>query len=185
MTYTPPEPPRPGVPPPWLAPPATQGNPAKANLRSRWWFLAAVAVVALLLGAGIGSAGSSTDANAKASPAVTRTATATATETATLQVTTTPTRVIATRTVQVRVTYTPPPVDETSDGQYLVGREIKPGLWHTAGGDACYYERLRDLNGGIDSIITNDNITGPTTINVRSTDMAVSFAGDCVWSRIG
>ena len=98
-------------------------------------------------------------------------------------VTATPTKVIATKTVQVRVTFTPPPVGVTSDGQYLVGREIKPGMWHTDDTD-CYYARLNDLDGGLGSIITNDN-TGPATIQIRSSDEAVKFSGGCEWRKIG
>jgi hypothetical protein len=91
--------------------------------------------------------------------------------------------VIATKTVQVRVTFTPPPVAETSDGQYVVSGEIKAGLWHTDDGD-CYYARLSDLEGGVNSIIANGN-TGPATIQINPSDRAVEFSGGCTWRKIG
>lgn len=114
-------------------------------------------------------------------PTVTDTVTTIVVESAT--VTATPTKVIATKTVQVRVTFTPPPVAMTTDGQYLVGAELKAGLWHTDDSD-CYYARLRDLNGGVYSIINNGN-TGPATIQVQSSDRAVEFSGGCLWEKIG
>jgi len=103
--------------------------------------------------------------------------------TMTLRITVTPTRVIATHTVTVTRTYTPQPRNQFSDGQYLIGREVPPGTYHTGGGD-CYYAILRDLGGTVDSIVTNDNITGPTTIELSASEKAVEVSGGCVWARI-
>jgi len=184
MTQQPPPPPPPaaGGPPPWQQPPPAQhAQPAKSGLRSRWWFIPGIAGAALIVGLAIGGSGGSSS-SAKSGPAATVTA-AGPTSTATVQVTTTPTKVIATRTVQVRVTYTPPPVDETTDGQYIVGSEIRAGTWHTDDTD-CYYARLADLNGGLYSIIDNDN-TGPATILIKASDKAIKFSGGCTWRKIG
>jgi cell division protein FtsL len=42
------------------------------------------------------------------------------------------------------------------DGTWAVGSEIPPGTYSAPGGGGCYYEVLRDLEGGLNSIITND-----------------------------
>ncbi|MGH8859895.1 MAG: hypothetical protein ACRDVG_01450, partial [Jatrophihabitantaceae bacterium] len=94
-----------------------------------------------------------------------------------------PTKVIATRTRTTTVTYTPPPRPGFSDGTYLVGTDIRPGIYRTAGGDYCYWERMHDLAGNLGSIIANDNITGPTVVQVFSSDRAFQVSGGCQWRR--
>ena|SRR5262252_5077851 len=91
------------------------------------------------------------------------------------------------------VTVTPPAPQaaaSVSDGTYLVPSEVKPGLYKTDGvGNpdmgGCYWERDKDLSGGIDSIADNDNITGPTTIQISSSDAAIKFDGGCTWNKVG
>jgi len=168
-------------PPPPPPTPTPANHAPKTRLRSRKWFPWAAGALTLIVGLAIGGAAGSSGKDVKAEPGPTVTATATTTATVTSQ----PTNVVATKTVTATVTYTPAPVDETSDGQYLVGSEITPGTWHTDGGTHCYYERDSDLTGGLTSIIANDNITGPTTIQIAATDKAVKFNGGCTWSRIG
>ncbi len=68
------------------------------------------------------------------------------------------------------------------DGTFLVGRDIKPGLYRTSGG-SCYWERERDLKGGVHSIIANDNTSGPTTVQIRSTDKAFKTSGCDTWHK--
>src|SRR4051812_32433625 len=77
----------------------------------------------------------------------------------------------------------PPPTGPFSSGTYLVGSEISPGTWHTNGGSQCYYERDRDTNDTVSWIIANDNFTGPTMITVSSSDVLVTFHGDCTWTK--
>lgn len=177
-------------PPPAAGTPSAATSGLKPPLRSRTWFIIAVAVAALIVGAVIGGAGKSTN-DAKASPAITTTtrttATATATATATVRVTTMPTKIIATRTQQVRVTYTPPPPASFGDGTYVIGTDIQPGIYKTAGGGdgACGWTRMSDLSGDFDSIITNGIASGPTTVQIDPGDKAFKLEGGCNWSRIG
>jgi hypothetical protein len=72
-----------------------------------------------------------------------------------------------------------------TDGTFLVPTEVKPGLYHTLGGDHCYWERDKDMNGTIDSIADNGNFSGPTTIQIRAIDKALTTNGGCTWTRIG
>lgn len=77
-----------------------------------------------------------------------------------------------------------------SDGTYLVGTDIAPGTYHTAGPDGssvvpmCYWARTKDTSGGLGSIIANHISHGPDTVTVRASDNAIEFNGGCSWTRI-
>jgi hypothetical protein len=156
------------------------------KLKKSWWMRGwVIALAALIVGVVIGSAGGKAKTVTVTRDVAGPVTTDTTTETATATVTTTPTKVVATRTVKVTVTFTPPPASPFSDGQYLVGPEVKPGVYHTSGEGGCYYARLANLNGAVDSIIVNDNISGPTTIEISSSDKAIQVSGGCTWAKIG
>ena len=73
------------------------------------------------------------------------------------------------------------PVDIKS-GQFLVGSEVKPGIYRTMTA-SCYYTRLSGFSGGIDDIITNGS-TGANggIIEILSTDKG--FSSRCTWYKI-
>ena len=72
-------------------------------------------------------------------------------------------------------------------GTYEVGVDIEPGKYKTAGGGtlgSCYWARLKDTNGELDSIIANGNAQGPTTVTISKTDGA--FETTCEsWTKAG
>jgi hypothetical protein len=49
-----------------------------------------------------------------------------------------------------------------TDGTYLVGTDILPGMYRTPGRSSCYWARLRSLDTS--DIIDNNNSTGPQVI---------------------
>ncbi len=67
-------------------------------------------------------------------------------------------------------------------GMYIVGTEIQPGTYKGLGGadilDSCYWARLRDVRGELDSIIANDNAIGQFYIQVSANDFALQTACD-------
>jgi hypothetical protein len=72
------------------------------------------------------------------------------------------------------------------EGRYLVGSEIKPGVYHTTGDDGsgdCYWARLSGNNSF--DIIDNGNTTGPTTITISSSDHAFDTSGCAEWHKVG
>jgi hypothetical protein len=77
------------------------------------------------------------------------------------------------------------------DGTYVVGTDIKPGVYRTTGPAPdsgfpnCYWERDRDLNGDFGSIIANDNSQGRTTVQIRATDAAFKTDGCADWVKVG
>ncbi|WP_194906663.1 hypothetical protein [Catenulispora rubra] len=160
---------------------------------------------ALIVGAGIGAAGHSdkttaTAATTAAASAATATATVTTTQTAPAPaaVTITAKAAAAPAAPTVTVTATATAAAPTSaaatgisEGTYVIGTDIKPGLYKTSGpvdtGDLanCYWERDRDLSGGMGSIIANDNTTGPTTVQISSSDKAFKTSGCAPWVKVG
>jgi hypothetical protein len=74
------------------------------------------------------------------------------------------------------------------DGTFTVGGDIQPGIYHTtgpaAGNSSCYWERDKNLDGDLDSIIANDNIKGPTTVRISSTDAAFKTDRCATWTLV-
>lgn len=81
----------------------------------------------------------------------------------------------------------PQPEGTFGPGTYEVGVDIQPGKYKTAGGGlggSCYWARLKDTNGELDSIIANGNAQGPTTVTIKSGDGA--FETTCeTWTKAG
>jgi hypothetical protein len=79
---------------------------------------------------------------------------------------------------------TPAPDPNTfTAGTYEVGTEIQPGTYRTTGSDWCYYERDKDLDGDLNSIIANDNVQGQGVMQVKSSDKYIKFSGTCTWTK--
>lgn len=70
------------------------------------------------------------------------------------------------------------------DGTYLVGKDVKVGTYRAAASPGCYWARLRDLNGTVNSIADNTNTDGPTVIQVHSSDKAIEVAGCSTFHKI-
>jgi hypothetical protein len=75
------------------------------------------------------------------------------------------------------------------DGTWAVGSDIKAGTYATSRntGPGCYWARLRDFEGGLDSIIANGNLApgAKGRFTVRKADKGVELSGGCVWVRVG
>lgn len=70
-------------------------------------------------------------------------------------------------------------------GTYLIGYDIQPGTYKgQAGSDfgsSCYWERLRNVAGGLDAILANDNASGQYYVQVLSSDFALKTACELEW----
>ncbi|MFH0515916.1 hypothetical protein ACHBTE_01900 [Streptomyces sp. M41] len=76
------------------------------------------------------------------------------------------------------------------DGTYVVGSDIEPGTYRTAGPQDtaipnCYWARLRGTSGEFNEIIANGNTAGPTTVTIASGDEAFQTTGCQTWKRSG
>ncbi|MFJ7208785.1 hypothetical protein ACIQWR_35305 [Streptomyces sp. NPDC098789] len=56
------------------------------------------------------------------------------------------------------------------DGTVQVGKDAQPGTYRTSGNtkSRCYWERLKDTKGEMDSIIANDNVTGSSYVTLAA-----------------
>lgn len=72
---------------------------------------------------------------------------------------------------------TPTPETIVPVGTSLVGEDIEPGIYVGFTDRSCYWERLSDLSGDLDSIIANGNNTGQFYIEVLQSDRALTT--DC------
>ncbi|MEV6032860.1 hypothetical protein AB0L65_17010 [Nonomuraea sp. NPDC052116] len=137
------------------------------------------AIVSLIIGVGIG-AGSDAETSASPRPIVTVTETA--------QAASAP---AATETITAEPVVNPeeeggPQTTFPGDGQYLVGEDIKPGTYKTAGADSsnCYWARLKNASGEFDAIIANDNIKGQTRVTLKKGEF-FETNGCQDWKRVG
>lgn len=75
------------------------------------------------------------------------------------------------------------------DGTFLVGYDINPGVYHSAGPlrdrrPNCYWERSSADAGDVSSIIANDNSHGPVTITIMRSDRSFKSHGCLPWVRV-
>ncbi|GAA3145852.1 hypothetical protein ACFQ0X_37505 [Streptomyces rectiviolaceus] len=75
------------------------------------------------------------------------------------------------------------------DGTFVVGAEIKPGTYRTAGPadniiDNCYWARLKSTSGDVGDIIANGNTKGPATVTVSPGDKAFQTTGCKDWAKV-
>lgn len=70
----------------------------------------------------------------------------------------------------------------SSDGVYVIGRDIPAGVYHTSGGNQCYYATLASTDTS--NINDNNNFNGPETVDVSGA-YAFQISGGCTWVKIG
>ena len=71
-------------------------------------------------------------------------------------------------------------------GTYLVGDDIQPGTYKTAGPGSlglCYWERAKDSSGGFESIIANENLRGQGVVTIKSSDKVFKTTGCQAWVK--
>jgi hypothetical protein len=81
------------------------------------------------------------------------------------------------------------PFTSFGDGQYEVGSQpgmVKPGKYRTtvpANSGNCYWERQKDLSGGFDAIIANNNHKPgePIVLTILATDKGFASRGCGEW----
>ena len=70
----------------------------------------------------------------------------------------------------------------SADGVYVIGRDIPPGIYHTSGGNQCYYALLNSTD--TNNISDNNIVSGPATVNLNGV-VAFNISGGCTWHKIG
>ncbi len=70
-------------------------------------------------------------------------------------------------------------------GMFRVGADIAPGTYKSTGNtdDSCYWERTKDADHGVDSIIANDNVTGTAVVTISASDAYFKTSGCQDWKK--
>jgi hypothetical protein len=160
-------------------------KPMSREVRIAWAILAAFSILGV--GAALGAAGGSDTATASTpGPQPTVTVSIPGEPGAEVTVTAPPVTITKPAPPAKTVTAAPPEAAAaiSGDGTYEIGVDIKPGKYKTTGGDGCYWARLKDLEGGFDSIIANEFADGPQTVTIKKSDKGfkVSNCGD--WTKV-
>jgi len=76
------------------------------------------------------------------------------------------------------------------DGTYVVGSDIKPGIYRSDGPQgglvtSCYWARLSGTSGEAKDIIANNATSGQATVMIAATDKAFTTTGCKAWKRTG
>lgn len=72
-------------------------------------------------------------------------------------------------------------------GMWLVNGQVTPGTYRTNAAAGCYWERLRNFQGVLGSILANDFVSsaGPQVVTIAPGDVGFNTDGDCgTWSRV-
>ncbi|MFF0017173.1 hypothetical protein [Streptomyces sp. NPDC005374] len=72
-------------------------------------------------------------------------------------------------------------------GMFRVGADIAPGTYRSTGNtdDSCYWERAKDADHGIDSILANDNVNGTAVVKISASDAYFKTDGCKDWKKTG
>ncbi|MES5822001.1 hypothetical protein [Streptomyces sp. RG80] len=72
-------------------------------------------------------------------------------------------------------------------GMFRVGADIAPGTYRSTGNedDMCYWERTKDAEHGLESIIANDNVTGSAVVTISASDTYFKTSGCTDWKKTG
>lgn len=72
-------------------------------------------------------------------------------------------------------------------GMFAVGSDIAPGTYKSTGNtdDGCYWERDRDAEHGLESIIANDNVSGTALVTIAASDAYFKTDGCGDWTKTG
>ena len=75
------------------------------------------------------------------------------------------------------------PVGAITDGIWLVGEELPPGTYTSAGSDSCYWARLNGFGGTSDDIITNYLGSAKPIVTIAASDRGFETSGCGVWTH--
>ncbi len=69
-------------------------------------------------------------------------------------------------------------------GAYFVGTDIEPGTYRSSGSSGCYYERLSDFTGNMDSLIDNGATDASAIVTIAQTDAGFESQRCGTWTKI-
>ncbi|MFG2293692.1 hypothetical protein [Streptomyces sp. NPDC048603] len=91
--------------------------------------------------------------------------------------------------VDPKATGSPKSEAKGDGGMFKVGLDLAPGTYKSAGpaegSDNCYWERTKDAEHGIDSIIANENPEGSAVVTISAKDAYFKTSGCADWKKTG
>ncbi len=69
------------------------------------------------------------------------------------------------------------------EGTFIIGTDLEPGTYRNTGGDSCYWARLSNFEGGLNSVIANDNTQGTTIVEIQAGDRGFKSSRCGSWSK--
>ena len=73
------------------------------------------------------------------------------------------------------------PATSFSDGTHVVGTDIEPGTYRSAGPSSCYWARLSGFGGTTSDILANGNPRGQAIVTIESEDKAFTSKRCGTW----
>ena len=72
-------------------------------------------------------------------------------------------------------------------GMFRVGADIAPGTYKSTGNtdDSCYWERAKNAEHGLESIIANNNVTSTAVVTISASDGYFKTTGCKDWQKTG
>jgi hypothetical protein len=161
----------------------TQFIPAPKPKKSKKWIHFITYPVLFFIALGIGASGNTSDTTTNVS-APQPTATVTESVPAPAKTVTAP-PVTTTVTEKPAAPETTEPESTITEGTYEVGVDIQPGKYKTKGDELCYWARLKNLDGSLNSIITNHLGEGAQTVTIKKSDKGFETNGCGEWTKVG
>ncbi|KOX10267.1 hypothetical protein ADL05_24805 [Nocardiopsis sp. NRRL B-16309] len=70
------------------------------------------------------------------------------------------------------------------DGTFLVNEEVLPGTYRSEDVGSCYWARLSNAEGTLDSIIANDFGSGQQVVTIAASDYAFETSSCGSWNKV-
>ncbi|MET8567726.1 hypothetical protein [Streptomyces sp. NPDC004783] len=72
-------------------------------------------------------------------------------------------------------------------GMFAVGTDIAPGTYKSTGNtdDSCYWERSKNADHSLESILANDNVSGTGVVKISASDAYFKTVGCEDWQKTG
>jgi hypothetical protein len=147
--------------------------------------ITAAALGLLVLFIGIGAATGSEESAAPETVTVTQTTEEETSDDETTEDETTEDETTEEETTEEETTSEPPEPSFVTfgDGQHRVGSDIPAKTYRAPDASfGCYWARLKDFSGDLDSIIANENASGPSVVTIEPTDGGFDTSGCGEWT---
>ncbi|MEU9985915.1 hypothetical protein AB0E10_03735 [Streptomyces sp. NPDC048045] len=74
---------------------------------------------------------------------------------------------------------TPASSTDGNGGMFKIGTDIAPGTYKSPGSadDSCYWERTKDAEHGLNSVMANNNVAGTAVVTISQTDSCFKTNG--------